>query len=58
MPSRACGPSRFPGIDTAITLLDHNPQIEQVITHVLPIEDVNGAFAIAADAEISGKVPR
>ena len=43
-------------IDAAITLLDQNPQIEQVITHVLPIEDVNEAFAVAADAEISGKV--
>ena len=43
-------------IDAAITLLDQNPQIEQVITHVLPIEDVNEAFAIAADSEISGKV--
>jgi len=43
-------------IDAAITLLDQNPQIEQVITHVLPLENVNEAFAIAADAEISGKV--
>jgi L-idonate 5-dehydrogenase len=43
-------------IDTAITLLDQNPQIEQVITHVLPIDDVDEAFAIAANAEISGKV--
>ena len=43
-------------IDDAIALLDKNPQIEQVITHVLPIEDVDEAFAIAADSEISGKV--
>jgi L-idonate 5-dehydrogenase len=43
-------------IDAAITLLDQNPQIEQVITHVLPIEDVDQAFAIAANSEISGKV--
>ena len=43
-------------IDAAITLLDQNPQIEQVVTHVLPFEDVNEAFAIAANAEISGKV--
>jgi L-idonate 5-dehydrogenase len=43
-------------IDAAITLLNDNPQIEQVITHVLPIDDVNQAFAIAANAEISGKV--
>jgi L-idonate 5-dehydrogenase len=43
-------------IDAAITLLDQNPQIEQVITHVLPIEDVDQAFAVAADSEASGKV--
>jgi L-idonate 5-dehydrogenase len=43
-------------IDAAITLLDENPQIEQVITHVLPLEDVDQAFAIAANPEISGKV--
>jgi L-idonate 5-dehydrogenase len=43
-------------IDGAITLLDQNPQIEQVVTHVLPIEDVDQAFTIAANAEISGKV--
>lgn len=43
-------------IDTAITLLDQNPQIEHVITHILPIDDVNQAFAIATNAEISGKV--
>jgi L-idonate 5-dehydrogenase len=43
-------------IDAAITLLDQNPQIEQVVTHVLPFEDVNEAFAIAANPEISSKV--
>ena len=43
-------------IDAAITLLDRNPQLEQVITHVMPIEDVNEAFAVAANAEVSGKV--
>ena len=43
-------------IDAAITLLDKNPQIEQVITHVIPIDDVNEAFAVAANSEISGKV--
>jgi L-idonate 5-dehydrogenase len=43
-------------IDAAITLLDQNPQLEQVITHVMPIEDVNQAFAVAADADVSGKV--
>ena len=54
---RLLGTFRFnTEIDDAITLLDKNPQIEQVITHVLPIEDVNEAFAIAANSEISGKV--
>ena len=43
-------------IDAAITLLDQNPQIEQVVTHVLPLEGVNEAFALAANSEISGKV--
>ncbi len=43
-------------IDAAITLLDQNPQLEQVITHVLPIEAVDEAFAIAADSAVSGKV--
>lgn len=43
-------------IDNAVTMLDQNPQIEQVITHVIPIEDVAEAFAVAGDSEISGKV--
>jgi L-idonate 5-dehydrogenase len=43
-------------IDAAIALLDKNPQIEQVITHVIPIDDVKDAFAVAANSEISGKV--
>ncbi len=43
-------------IDAAITLLDRHPQLEQVITHVLPIEDVSEAFAVATDANVSGKV--
>ena len=54
---RLLGTFRFnTEIDDAITLLDKNPQIEQVITHVLPIEDVDEAFAIAGNSEISGKV--
>jgi L-idonate 5-dehydrogenase len=43
-------------IDAAITLLDQNPQIEQVVTHVLPFEEVKEAFAIAGNPELSGKV--
>ncbi len=54
---RLLGTFRFnTEIDDASALLDKTPQIEQVITHVLPIEDVDEAFAIAADSEISGKV--
>ena len=54
---RLLGTFRFNAeIDDAITLLDENPQIEQVITHVLPIEDVDEAFAVAENSEISGKV--
>jgi L-idonate 5-dehydrogenase len=43
-------------IDAAITLLDQNPQIEQVVTHVLPLESIKEAFATAANSEISSKV--
>ena len=54
---RLLGTFRFnTEIDDAIALLDENPQIEQVITHVLRIEEAGEAFAIAADAEASGKV--
>jgi L-idonate 5-dehydrogenase len=54
---RLLGTFRFnTEIDDAITLLDTNPQIEQVITHVLPIEDVDEAFSVAGNSEISGKV--
>ena len=54
---RLLGTFRFnTEIDAAITMLDNNPQIEQVITHVIPIDDVDTAFAIAEDSDISGKV--
>src|SRR4051794_20651320 len=54
---RLLGTFRFnTEIDDAIALLDANPQLHQVITHVLPFADVANAFAIAADAETSGKV--
>jgi L-idonate 5-dehydrogenase len=54
---RLLGSFRFnEEMDAAITLLDRNPQLEQVITHVLPIEEVDEAFAVAANAEASGKV--
>ncbi|UFU03004.1 zinc-binding dehydrogenase [Ruania suaedae] len=43
-------------IDEAITMLAGNPQIEAVITHELALEDVQDAFAVAADSQASGKV--
>ncbi|GAA3004047.1 zinc-binding dehydrogenase [Microbacterium aurantiacum] len=43
-------------IDAAVDLLDRRPEIEQVITHVLPADDAEGAFAVARDSERSGKV--
>ncbi len=43
-------------IDDAITLLAAHPEIEQVVTHVLPLAEVDRAFALAADSEVSGKV--
>lgn len=43
-------------IDDAIAMLAAHPEIEQVVTHVLPISEVAQAFEIAADSEISGKV--
>jgi L-idonate 5-dehydrogenase len=43
-------------IDAAITMLDENPQIEQVISHVISIDEIDTAFAVAADSETSAKV--
>lgn len=43
-------------IDDAIAMLAAHPEIEQVVTHVLPISEVAQAFEIAANSEISGKV--
>ncbi|MFT8889921.1 MAG: zinc-binding dehydrogenase [Ethanoligenens sp.] len=42
--------------DDAIRLLDQNPSLENVVTHVFPLNEVDQAFAIAHDAQISGKV--
>ncbi|MFT9056232.1 MAG: zinc-binding dehydrogenase [Ethanoligenens sp.] len=42
--------------DDAIRMLDENPSIENVITHVFPIDEVENAFAVAHDAQVSGKV--
>jgi len=43
-------------IDAAITLLGERPEIEQVITHVLPLAAGAEAFELAKDPTRSGKV--
>lgn len=43
-------------IDEAIALLDATPSIEAVITHEIPADRVVEAFAVAQDADASGKV--
>lgn len=43
-------------IDDAITLLAQHPEIEGVITHEVPAERAEEAFAVARDSETSGKV--
>lgn len=43
-------------IDEAIALLDAEPSIEAVITHVVPLPDVERAFDVAKDSAASGKV--
>ena len=43
-------------IDQAVTMLDADPGIEQVVTHELTAERVVEAFAAARDTAVSGKV--
>jgi L-idonate 5-dehydrogenase len=43
-------------IDQAVVLLDRRPEIEQVVTHVLPVDRAEEAFALARDSRRSGKV--
>ncbi|GAA2970616.1 L-idonate 5-dehydrogenase [Microbacterium terrae] len=43
-------------IDAAIELLDAEPAIEQVVTHVVSADDLQAAFALARDSRVSGKV--
>ncbi|SEE75482.1 zinc-binding dehydrogenase [Ruania alba] len=43
-------------IDEAITVLSDHPEIASVITHEFALDEVADAFAVAADAEASGKV--
>ncbi len=42
--------------DEAIKLLAANPKFDNVITHVLSIDEAPAAFAVAKDSESSGKV--
>lgn len=43
-------------IDEAIRVLDERPEVETVITHVLPLDEVEQAFGIARDSSVSSKV--
>lgn len=43
-------------IDEALTLLAEHPEIADVITHVVPADDAERAFAVAGNAAESGKV--
>ena len=43
-------------IDDAIALLARHPEIEGVITHEIPADRAEEAFAVARDSEASGKV--
>lgn len=43
-------------IDEAIALIATHPEVDAVITHVLPATDAASAFAIAQDSQASGKV--
>lgn len=43
-------------IDDAIAMLARTPSIEDVVTHEFALDDVDDAFAAAADSDASGKV--
>ena len=43
-------------IDEAIPILAAHPEVESVITQVMPASQVESAFAIARDCAASGKV--
>ncbi|KQQ08740.1 zinc-binding dehydrogenase [Rathayibacter sp. Leaf296] len=43
-------------IDEALLLLAQRPEIEAVVTHVLPVEDVQQAFELAKASSVSSKV--
>lgn len=43
-------------IDDAVQMLAANPSMAQVITHVIPADEAEQAFAVAKDSQASGKV--
>ncbi|MFC3398449.1 L-idonate 5-dehydrogenase [Microbacterium amylolyticum] len=43
-------------IDEAVQILDAQPEIESVVTHILPAADARHAFEVARDSRVSGKV--
>lgn len=43
-------------VDDAIYVLRDNPQLENVLTHIIATDDAEGAFEIARDSRESGKV--
>lgn len=43
-------------IDQAVALLAGDPSFEKVVTHVLPANELSGAFDTAKDSAVSGKV--
>ncbi|WP_029149261.1 L-idonate 5-dehydrogenase [Microbacterium indicum] len=43
-------------IDDAVRVLAERPEVEQVVTHVLPASEVREAFELARDSRRSGKV--
>lgn len=54
---RLVGAFRFGDeIDEAVDVLNVHPEIESVITHVLPVADAVAAFELARDSTRSGKV--
>lgn len=43
-------------VDEAVRILAEHPEVESVITHVVPASQADEAFAVAKDSTLSGKV--
>lgn len=43
-------------IDEAVAIIAAHPEVAQVVTHTIPFEDAERAFAVAKDSQASGKV--